>query len=75
MGLLMTGHCAVAERAVMIIDVGAAELAMDSQTPMQRYRDQRLRVSAQRVTSKSKLLALELLQVCSRGLRVDSGGI
>ena len=30
------------------------------------------RVGAQRVTSKSKLLALELLRVCSRGLRVNS---
>ena len=32
------------------------------------------RVGAQGVTSKSKLLALEMLRVCSAGLRVDSGG-
>merc|ERR1711969_218739 len=31
------------------------------------------RVGAQRVTSKSKLLAREMPRVCSRGLRVDSG--
>ena len=31
------------------------------------------RVGAQDVTSKSKLLALEMPRVCSRGLRVDSG--
>ena len=30
------------------------------------------RVGAQGVTSKSKLLALEMLRVCSRGLRVNS---
>ena len=30
-------------------------------------------VSAQGVTSKSKLLAREMPRVCSRGLRVDSG--
>ena len=33
------------------------------------------RAGAQRVTSKSKLLALEMPRVCSRGLRVDSGEI
>ena len=33
------------------------------------------RVGAQSVTSKSKLLALEMPRVCSRGLQVDSGGI
>ena len=31
------------------------------------------RVGAQRVTSKSKLLAREMPRVCSRGLRVDPG--
>ena len=30
------------------------------------------RVGAQRVTSKSKLLARQMPRVCSRGLRVDS---
>ena len=33
------------------------------------------RLGAQRVTSKSKLLAREMPRVCSRGLRVDSGAI
>ena len=33
------------------------------------------RVGAQSVTSKSTLLALEMLRVCIRGLRVDSGAI
>ena len=33
------------------------------------------RVGAQGATSKSKLLAHEMLRVCSRGLRVDSGAI
>ena len=32
------------------------------------------RVGAEGVTSKSRLLAREMPRVCSRGLRVDSGG-
>ena len=48
------------------------DAATASRRPMREIQEVS-RVGAQGLTSKSKLLAREMLRVCSRGLRVDSG--
>ena len=67
-GRFRGGEIAQGRACAVWVQVDAPELSSGPGWEIQEVS----RVGAQRVTSKSKLLAREMPRVCSRGLRVDS---